>query len=139
MSRLRRITTRTTDLASDTGAAAVEFALVLLPLLLILFGIIDFGRAYNTQLSLSAAAREGAREMALHNNPVAARAAVRGATTDLTPTVTDAQITITPSTCTAGASVTIRVTRPLSSLSGFFTELFEGESLRGVGVMKCNG
>ena len=47
--------------ARDRGAAAVEFALLLPLLLLIVFGIIDFGRALNAQITLTQAAREGAR------------------------------------------------------------------------------
>jgi Flp pilus assembly protein TadG len=43
------------------GAAAVEFALCLIPLLLIVGGIIDFGQAWYMQSALSAASREGAR------------------------------------------------------------------------------
>jgi len=50
-------------LRSDRGATAVEFALVILPLALLLMGIIDFGRAYSQQLELSSAAREGVRVM----------------------------------------------------------------------------
>ena len=50
---------------SDAGAAAVEFALVLPLLLLVLFGIIDFGRAYNMQIALTQASREGVRGLAL--------------------------------------------------------------------------
>ena len=46
---------------SESGAAAVEFAL-LLPLLLSLFlGIVDLGLAVYTQSVLSNASREGAR------------------------------------------------------------------------------
>ena len=43
------------------GAAAVEFALCLIPLLLILGGIIDFGQFWYMQSVLGAASREGAR------------------------------------------------------------------------------
>lgn len=50
---------------SDRGAAAVEFALVLPLLVLIVFGVIDFGRAINAQITLTQAAREGARALAL--------------------------------------------------------------------------
>jgi len=49
----------------DRGAAAVEFALVLPILLLLVFGIIDFGRALNAQLTITQAAREGVRLAAL--------------------------------------------------------------------------
>ncbi len=51
--------------ARDRGATAVEFALVLPLLLLLVFGIIDFGRALNAQITLTQAAREGARLEAL--------------------------------------------------------------------------
>ena len=51
--------------ARDRGAAAVEFALLLPVLLLLVFGIIDFGRALNAQITLTQAAREGARIAAL--------------------------------------------------------------------------
>jgi Flp pilus assembly protein TadG len=49
----------------DHGAAALEFALVLPVLLLVVFGLIDFGRMLNAQLVVSEAAREGARAAAL--------------------------------------------------------------------------
>ena len=51
----------------DQGAAAVEFVLVLPVLLVILFGIIDFGRLMHAKLELAEAAREGARAAALVN------------------------------------------------------------------------
>lgn len=44
-----------------TGSAAVEFAFVLPILLLLIAGIVDFGRAMYTQSILTNAAREGAR------------------------------------------------------------------------------
>ncbi|MCT1433984.1 pilus assembly protein, partial [Dietzia maris] len=49
----------------DRGAAAVEFALVLPILLLLVLGILEFGRAYHVQTILSNAARDGVRVMAL--------------------------------------------------------------------------
>lgn len=58
----------------DSGAAAVEFALILLPLLLLVGGIIDFGFAFNAQVSLTHAAREGVRVEALDTGDGAARA-----------------------------------------------------------------
>jgi Flp pilus assembly protein TadG len=45
----------------DSGAAAVEFALVSVLLLLLLFGVISFGIALFRQQAASHAAREGAR------------------------------------------------------------------------------
>lgn len=49
----------------DRGAAAVEFALILPILIALLFGIVEFGLAFNTHISLTQAAREGVRVAAL--------------------------------------------------------------------------
>jgi Flp pilus assembly protein TadG len=46
---------------SERAAALVEFAIVLPILLLIVFGIVDFGRALYTANNLTSAVREGAR------------------------------------------------------------------------------
>ncbi len=124
---------------SDTGAAAVEFALVILPLVLLLTGIIDFGRAYNQQLTVTAAAREGARVMAVQNNAATAKTATIDAAAGLSPTLSTGQITISPSTCTPGAQVTVTVTYPMTTLTGMFDSVLSGKNLIGTGVMKCGG
>ena len=69
--------------ARDRGTAAVEFALVLPVLLLIVFGIIDFGRALNAQITLTGAAREGVRLAALGYTDAAVQARVVAAAPDL--------------------------------------------------------
>lgn len=43
----------------------VEFAIIAIPLLLLVMGIIQFGFLFNAQISIQSAAREGARELAL--------------------------------------------------------------------------
>lgn len=45
----------------ERGAAMVEFALVLPMLLILVFGIVDFGRAFQSWVTVTNAAREGAR------------------------------------------------------------------------------
>lgn len=54
--------------ADDSGASAVEFALVVPILLLLVFGIINFGIIFSQQLTLNNAVREGARR-AVVNDP----------------------------------------------------------------------
>jgi Flp pilus assembly protein TadG len=82
---------------SDRGAAAVEFALLLPLLLLIVFGIIDFGRAINAQVTLTQAAREGARLVALGQPNITSR--TQAAATGLSP------VTVTVVTaCPAGSA-----------------------------------
>lgn len=50
---------------NERGVAAVELALVLLPLLLIVLSIVEFGRVYTQQLTMQYATREAARTIAL--------------------------------------------------------------------------
>jgi Flp pilus assembly protein TadG len=47
--------------SGEAGAAAVEFAIVLFPLILILFGVFEFGLAWSKVQVFEGAAREGAR------------------------------------------------------------------------------
>ena len=51
----------------DDGAAAVEFALVSLPLLVILFGIIDYGIWFSDSISARQAVRDAARRAVVEN------------------------------------------------------------------------
>src|SRR5688572_5650734 len=135
----------TRNLREQRGATAVEFAFIMPLLILLVLGIAEFGRAFQVQGTLSAAAREGVRLMALQNDPVAARAAVRTAAASLDPAVTDAQITIRlvgsaavtcPTTGAGGTAVRLTVDYPMPSLTGFFGAGFD---LTGTGVMRCNG
>lgn len=50
----------------DAGAAAVEFALVSVLLLMMIIGIVEFGRLYSAKLAVTHAAREGARQAAVN-------------------------------------------------------------------------
>lgn len=133
-------------LRGQRGASAVEFALIVPLLILLVLGIAEFGHAFQVQGTLSAAAREGVRTMALQNDPAQAQAAVRAAAASLNPAVTNTQIKIklensTAQTCptTAGAgSQSVRLT--ITYRMPFLTSLFgTGVTLTGTGVMRCNG
>jgi Flp pilus assembly protein TadG len=54
----------------DSGAAAVEFALILPILILLIFGLVQFGLAYNRLQGMQAAAREGARVASLPSSSI---------------------------------------------------------------------
>lgn len=124
-------------LCGERGAAAVEFALVLPILIVLVLGIVEFGRAFQVQSTLAAAAREGVRTMAIEDDAAAARAAARAASASLDPALTDANIQVSPASCAAGAgnaTVTITYRQP------FFTSFFgTGVDLTGEGVMRCHG
>jgi Flp pilus assembly protein TadG len=54
---------------SERGTAVVEFAIVALPLFVLLFGIIDFARALNYYNDLTQIAGQGARAAAVNQDP----------------------------------------------------------------------
>ena len=56
---------------NEAGQAMVEMALVLPILLILIGGIVDFGWLFYNQLSLTNAAREGARYAAIHHSEAA--------------------------------------------------------------------
>jgi Flp pilus assembly protein TadG len=53
---------------NEQGTAVVEFALIALPLCLIVFGILDFGRALNYFNDVTQLAGQGARAAAVNQN-----------------------------------------------------------------------
>jgi Flp pilus assembly protein TadG len=129
-----------TSTRGERGAAAVEFALVVPLLLLLVLGIAEFGRAYNIESVLAGAAREGARSMALQNNATAARSAVQLAAPSLG--LTTGQISISPSSCptSTGSTTTQLVTVTVTYQMTFVTKLFgTSKTLQAKGAMRCNG
>ena len=140
----------------DGGAAAVEMALVLPLLLLVLFGIIDFGRGFNAQMQVTQAAREAVRVKALGQNDAAARARVTAATGGLgtpAPTTTFGTVAGTMANCVTGdntnnvsarVSYSFKFVTPLGPLAAFFhANTLPGigtvKTLSSDGVMKCAG
>jgi Flp pilus assembly protein TadG len=136
---MHRLAMRLREADRTRGAAAVEFAIVLTLLLMIVFGIIDFGRALNAQETLTQAAREGARLVALNQSNVVSR--TQSAATGLSPV----SVNVVQS-CPAGATqatdaiVTVtyqyRFVTPLVALIGAATGPI---TLTGRGRMPCAG
>jgi hypothetical protein len=58
----------TSTCQKDLGAAAVEFALILPLVVLLVFGLIDFGRLFFVKISLTSASREAARISTFYPN-----------------------------------------------------------------------
>ncbi len=88
--------------ARERGAALVEFTMVLPLLLALIFGIVDFGRAFQSWITITNAAREGARlgttggSVSEICNRVQSTAAVSGATCTVTgvPGVTGDDVSV---------------------------------------------
>ena len=122
----------------ERGAAAVEFALVLPVLLALVFGIVEFSRAYNVQSTISGAAREGVRVYALSNNAVEAREAVADATPALEPGRLNVAFPSGPCPPAGGASMP-RTKVTVTYTFNFITGLLPDRVLSGTGTMRCNG
>ena len=54
----------------NKGQSLLEFALVLPLLFLVVFGVLDLGRVYFSIITLTSAAREGARYLTFHANDI---------------------------------------------------------------------
>ena len=122
------------------GAAAVEFAIVAPLFFLMVFGLIEFGRAVMVQQVIVNAAREGARVAVLdsptptHNTVVSkvqtylqtggipAAAATAAGVVTITPNE--------PTTAGYGQPVTVTVQIPFSSVSWLPTPMFLGASTK---------
>lgn len=120
----------------DRGAAAVEMALLLPILLIIIFGIIDFGRMLNAQVTLTEAAREGARAESLGADPdervqeAAGRLGV--VTTDVFEACPDGEDAI------VYARHDFTFVTPIAPLMALYGEGAAGSySMEGKGVMPC--
>lgn len=118
----------------ERGAAAVEFALVLLPLLLLIGGTIDFGFGFNAQVSLTHAAREGVRAEAIDPGTGESRALDAFSA----PAVSNVQANVTDS-CSTSSDAEITIT---ADYAPFFTGLLplpKKFALTGQAVMRCGG
>lgn len=112
---------------------AVEFALVAPLLLALITGIVEFAHAYNAQISVTQAAREAARTMAVKNSQTDAKAAaVAGA-----PGLTGAfGYTFAPTACTPNTTMKVTISYNSPTMTGLFGS---SVTLTGVGAMQCGG
>ena len=117
----------------DRGAAAVEFALILPVLLLLVGGVVDFGRVFFTHITLSHAAREGVRVWTL-GKPGDVVATVESRAAGLTVTTDPAS----PTDCTPGAATTLTVSTSITYFTPVIAAILPTE-LDSQGVMRCGG
>ncbi len=143
---------------ADSGAALVEFALVMPVLVLFLFGIVQFGLAFDQKQSVNSAAREGARTAAIPDDATVdydaivdrVNASFNSLASDTVDSVTvevfDASsgallrtVTVadTTSPCTGYAGETVRVTviNTFSATIPFFGSI--QPDLTGTGEFRC--
>jgi len=95
---------------SEKGASAVEFALILPILIMLVFGIFQFGIAYNNYIALTHAAREGARLAAVNMDEKEGIAWFEIRVRESAPSVTIESITLSGQDGDIGDPVAVTVT-----------------------------
>ena len=124
----------------ERGAVAVEFALVVPLLLVCLFSIVSVSRAFQVQATLSGAAREAARAMAIQNSASAAKsAAVFAASTSNVP-LSAGNVSISPSSCTGAApntNIVVTINHPFQPAGDFAGGM--AFTITSKAVLRCGG
>jgi len=98
-------------LSSDDGASAVEFALVLMLLVMLLFGIIQYGYTFFEYVQVAHSAREAVRWGALGSTDAVIRSKAAAAAPALGA---DATVAIVR---TGAESIAVTVTHPVTKLA----------------------
>lgn len=108
-------------------------ALILPILVLLLFGIFEFGRAYNAKITLTHATREGVRVLSLTGDADAATARLLDASSPLDPDL----ISVSSTECVRGEPTSITASYPFS----YNIPLFGAAtiSMDSTAVMRCGG
>lgn len=124
----------------DRGATAVEVALLMPILLVLVMGIVDFGLALRAQITITQAAREGVRVAALKQTGAATRAETAASGLDIGVAV-DACPSGTGGDATVTVTHTFNFVTPVGGLAGLLGGGGFGSpiSLNAKGVMPCEG
>ncbi len=91
----------------ERGQALVEFSLVSVLLFILVFGIIDFGIGLHSWITVTNAAREGARIGAVHATEAEIITQVEDVAANLD--MTDVTITVTNAEGASGEALTVKV------------------------------
>lgn len=124
----------------ERGAAAVEFALIVLPFLVLVFALVDLGWIFNQQLAVTTAAREAIRVYTVEqqggNSSAIGDAEGRaGELVGSTLAFTWTQC----STSVANEDASVVVSTPLTDLTGWVASIAPGATLTATGTMRCGG
>jgi Flp pilus assembly protein TadG len=115
---------------SENGQSLVEFALVLPLLVLLLFGIIDFGRIIHAYLTIDHAGREAARAASIGKTKVE----VEQVAIDSGKSINLSDVTVSPGT--SGANATVTITYPITFLTPVIGNIVGPITLEDTTVMR---
>jgi len=120
-------------LRAEDGASIVEFSIIAILLLTLLFGIVEAGWAFSQQQEIRHGAREGARLVAV-NHPGGDTAVVSEVCDRMhfsgERTATTVEIVLSGSTI--GDSASVEVSTPYQGLTGFLDAFFGGSTVSSI-------
>lgn len=118
---------------TERGAALVEAAILLPLIVMLIFGLIAFGRAYNAKVTATHAAREGVRVLAITRDNTAGENAALAAAASLDAS----NLSVSSTACDPGNPTSLTVDYQLTydiPVLGARTV-----SISETGVMRCGG
>jgi Flp pilus assembly protein TadG len=121
---------------SQNGQSLVEFALVLPVFIVVLFGIMEFGRLWEMSNILTSAAREGARVAAV-SKPDVDKARTAAETVLAAANISNATITVSGPNASNEVSVTIAIV--YTPMTGSIIPGFSSFSLSRTTTMRWEG
>ncbi|MFD4703908.1 TadE/TadG family type IV pilus assembly protein [Gottfriedia sp. NPDC058432] len=122
---------------SEKGQSLVEFALVLPLLVMLLLGIVDFGRIFHVYLTLDHAGREAARTASIGKDDDTIRSVAVTDATSIKLTKENVKIDFDPSnTRTSGSKVKITITYPVSFLTPVISQIVGDLTLKSTTIMR---
>jgi Flp pilus assembly protein TadG len=132
---IRRVSNPAAAGRRERGVAAVEAALVLPVLLLLIMGIIDLGRALATKQEVTHATREAVRVYAVTHDHDEALQAFAAGTAGL---LCDAP-SISPEPCTEGEQVAVSAACDFNFVTPLGDRLPVLDQIGSTAVMRCGG
>jgi Flp pilus assembly protein TadG len=120
---------------SESGQSLVEFALIVPLLILLLFGIVDFGRIFHAYLTIDHAGREAARAASIGKDDTQVKST---AVTDAVGiSLTTDRVVISPNgTRVSGNDVSITITYPITFLTPVIGSIVGPITLEDTTVMR---
>lgn len=120
---------------SEKGQSLVEFALVIPILVMLILGIVDFGRIYHVYLTLDHAGREAARAASIGKDDTTIKSVAVNDATSIK--LTSDKVAISPGgTRSPGSNVTITITYPVDFLTPVIGQIIGTFNLKNITVMR---
>lgn len=120
----------------ERGSAVVEFAMVALLFFTLLIAVLEGGRIFFLQAQLGSAAREAAREMAISGDQGVAQGRADAAFPLVSPTWDATNSTPCPTPVGDDDNAVVSLYVETQMITKLWPNTF---TLRGTGVMRCNG